>query len=191
MSCTQSGKGGAAFLSHKINILGDDLIMETNNKTIDENEKERFIKVVNEYPIKIQEDFRKCYKKEYRQSIAQSYVSDKFREYNIVKVDGVYTYVPTPPEEVLLMHTLKYGCNYVSNIHSDFYQVVLKCKAGYETTLCKLLSEQFEGRFHALIPAYCSVIVVCRLKKNAEIIREFIQSHYTKKTENSKKYDEK
>lgn len=185
MLCTQSVKDRAAFLSHKINILGDDFIMETNNKTVDENEKERFIKVVNKYPIKTQDDFKEYYKQEFKQTIAQSSISGKFYLYNIHKIYGKYTYCPEPITTSILKDTLKHSCYYVSNIHSDFYQVVLKCEDGYEKTLCKLLSEQFEGRYHALIPAYCSVIVVCRRKKNAKTIMEFILNHYTKKDKKS------
>jgi len=173
----QSGKGGTAFLSHNINILGDDLIMETNNKTVDENEKERFIKVVNEYPIKTQKDFIKCYKKEYRQEIAQSSVSPKLKLYNIHKIYDKYTYVPTPPEEALLINILNQSCYHVSKVRQDYYQMVLKCKVGYEMTICHLLSKQFSEQYQALIPGYGSVLVICSYKKQINQIGKYVVKH--------------
>ncbi len=144
-------------------------------------ECQKCIDLIQKYDISNHTEFAERYKKEYGQLFTQGTISRSLSKFHIKKVEGVYKYQPeiiareAETQQLLFNH-----CNYISLVHSDFNLFVAKCDIGTESIICKLIYEKFHTKLHSTIPAYGSVVIICKSDKNAKEIREYIKKYVRK-----------
>ena len=143
-----------------------------------EIERQKCIDLTQKYDISTHDEFGERYNQEYGHTFTQGSFAKRLKEFHIVKVEGVYKYQPeTIDGEAETQQLLSNHCNYISLVHSDFNVFVAKCDIGTENIICKLIYEKFHTKLHSIIPAYGSVVIICKSKKNAKEIREYIKKH--------------
>lgn len=139
-------------------------------------QEKRFLKILKK-KIYSQAQFAEEYK-EYYGEIAQSTISTYFDKFNIIKgKDGAYFQDDSDEISDLISQT----CYYVSNIHNDFFHIIVKCDFGSELNVCKAITEKFSKKESAIIPAYGAVVILCRLEKNAKDIQSYIKRYYSQR----------
>ena len=138
-----------------------------------ETQEKRFLKIIKKTKIYNQKQFAKEYE-EYYGKIAQSTISTYFDEFNIIKgKDRAYFQDDSDDISDLISQT----CYEVSNIHNDFFHIIVKCDFGSELNVCKAITEKFSHIESSVIPAYGAVVILCRLGKNAKNIHSYIKRY--------------
>lgn len=145
-------------------------------------ERQKCIDLIQKYDISTHEKFGGLYKQEYGHTFTQGSIARRFKEFHIKKVEGIYKYLPEKIDKEGETQRLLFNhCNYISRVHSDFNIFVAKCDIGTESIICKLIYEKFYTKLHSIIPAYGSVVIICKSKKNAKEIREYIKTYIRNK----------
>lgn len=138
-------------------------------------QEKRFLKILKK-KIYSQAQFAEEYK-EYYGEIAQSTISTYFDKFNIIKgKDGAYFQDDSDDISDLISQT----CYYVGEICSDLFQVIIKCNIDSERNVCKAITKKFPRKQTAVIPAYGSVVVLCKSKQNANTIQSYIKRYYSR-----------
>ena len=129
-------------------------------------------------PIGTQNDFIDEYVRHGYKSPKQCTVSKWFKELKIESTIDSETnkpYYTTIDEKVDndLKNILEEHC---TNVHltSNYHTVIIRCRHSQRLSLCKCISKRFKGKYDALIPAYCSVIVLCDEKRYADKIFNYV-----------------
>lgn len=148
-------------------------------KNIKKREQRLYFKQVLENNIKTQAQFKEEYEKIFKHTIAQSTISEYFRDFCITKGENGEYYMDVEDE---VNDTVASCCSYVSHIHTDFFQLVVKCEVGKEKELCEALMKKFSKNLQSLIPAYGSVMIVCKSENNARRIRKYFKRYIKQKS---------
>ena len=144
-----------------------------------EMQKKRFLKILKKKKIYTQNQFVEEYEKYYG-VIAQPTVSSYFKEFNIIKDDnGVYYQDDSDEISDLISET----CYYVGRIHNDFFQAIIKCNIGCERDVCEAITEKFHAKASAVIPAYGSVVLMCKEKKSARTILSYVNRYRARRND--------
>ena len=147
-------------------------------------ERQKCIDLIQKYDISNHTEFLEKYNQEYGHKFTQATVSRNLNKFHIEKVEGVYKYQPEKIDKEDETQRLLFNhCNYISLVHSDFNISVAKCDVGTESIICKLIYEKFYTKLHSIIPAYGSVAIICKSKKNAKEIREYIKNYIRNKND--------
>lgn len=146
-----------------------------------EDQRKRFLKVLKKR-VKTQAQFKEEYEKMFSpKTIAQSTIAGYFRDFNIKQGnDGIY-YLDDSDK---ISEIVSSSCTNVGKIHTDFFQIVVKCDIGKEKELCEALMKKFPTKLQSIIPAYASIMIVCAFEKNAKSIRKYIQRYCIKRNNN-------
>lgn len=147
-------------------------------------ECQKCIDLTQKYDISTHDEFGERYNQEYGHTFTQGSFARRLKKFHIVKVEGVYKYQPeTIDGEAETQQLLFNHCDYISLVHSDFNIFVARCEIGAESIICKLIYEKFYTKLHSIIPAYGSVVIICKSKKNAKEIREYIKKYIRNKND--------
>ena len=150
------------------------------NYTKKQDQKKRFLKILKN-GIKTHKQFKEEYENMFSRKIAQSTIAEYFKEFHIIKgKDGIY-YLDDSDN---ISDIVSLYCTNVGNIHSDSYQFVVKCDIGKEKELCAVLIEKFRTKHQIMIPAYGSIMIVCKSEKNAKHIKKYLKRYCIRKNNN-------
>ena len=131
-------------------------------------------------PIETQDDFIDEYVRHGYNRPIQGTVSKWFKELKIESTLDSETnklYYTTIDEKVDndLKNVIEDYCTAVY-LTSNYHTVIIRCEDKHgRRSLCKCISERFKRKFHTIIPAYDSVIVLCAKKANANRISKFVK----------------
>lgn len=149
-----------------------------------ELERQKCIDLIQKYDISNHTEFAEKYYMEYGHTFTQGTISRALNKFHIEKIEGFYKYQSQKIDKEDETQRLLFNhCNYISLIHNDFFVFVLKCDIGTENIICKLIYEKFSTILHSTIPAYGSVVIMCKSKSNAKEIRGYLKTYIGNKND--------